>query len=294
MWWIFLSLLAAFLWAVAGVIDKFMLGKWLRNSRIPLIIVGFVSLVLVIIIDLLGLLQPVAPWVLFAAIFSGAVFAFTLLLYFKAMQLGEASRIIPLLYISTLFTAILAAVFLGEIFTVQTYIGIFLLVGGAIFISLNKFSKFTFDKAFWYAILSAIISGANVVLTKYLLNFMDYWSMFGYARTGTFLFMVPFLLVDWKELVATVKKHGMKVVYGITTSEVITNIGGFVYTIAMAGGFATLVSALTSVQPFFTLLLAVMLSIFFPHILKEEIGKKTLIIKFIAIILIFIGAILVI
>jgi len=63
--------------------------------------------------------------------------------------------------------------------------------------------------------------------------------------------------------------------------------------IATSISYVTLVNALSSVQPFFVLLFTVLLSIFFPHIIKEEINKSIMFLKVLAIILMFIGVILV-
>jgi drug/metabolite transporter (DMT)-like permease len=55
----------------------------------------------------------------------------------------------------------------------------------------------------------------------------------------------------------------------------------------------TLVAALSSVQPFFVLLIAVVLSVFYPKILKEEIGKSAVLLKAVAILVMFAGAVLI-
>jgi hypothetical protein len=55
----------------------------------------------------------------------------------------------------------------------------------------------------------------------------------------------------------------------------------------------TLVNALASVQPFFVLAFAVALSIFYPKILKEEIGRSAVALKLIAIAMMFAGVILI-
>jgi hypothetical protein len=94
-------------------------------------------------------------------------------------------------------------------------------------------------------------------------------------------------------MISTVKKHGKKVVALMSLAETLNLVAVLFLTIAASIGFVSLVSALSSIQPLFVLLFIVILSIFTPKILKEEIGKKTLLLKFIAIVLMITGAILV-
>jgi len=141
--------------------------------------------------------------------------------------------------------------------------------------------------------LSAIALTINQILTKHLLNFTDYWTIFAYTRVGAVIGLLPIAYIYFPELIDTVRRHGKRVVAIISANETFNLLGVLSITIAVSIGYVTLVNALSSVQPFFVLLFAVILSIFYPSILKEEIGKSVIFLKFIAIILMFIGAILI-
>jgi len=56
--------------------------------------------------------------------------------YFKALSLGEASRVIPVDRSSVLFAVILAWLILGERITLKTSIGVILITIGTILVSL--------------------------------------------------------------------------------------------------------------------------------------------------------------
>ncbi len=126
-----------------------------------------------------------------------------------------------------------------------------------------------------------------------MLNFADYWTIFAYIRIGTIFALIPIFYFYFPDLLRSIKKHGKKVFVVISINETLNIFGVLFMTIATAIGFVTLVSALSSVQPFFVLIFAVIISIFYPKILKEEIGRKTLFLKFISIILMFVGALLI-
>jgi len=228
------------------------------------------------------------------AFVTGILYILSMLFYFKAVKIEEISRVVPLFYLTSLFVSILAAVFLGEIFTPVKYLGIFLLIIGAILVSSKNFIKFGFGKAFWLMIAASLVLSVNVIITKYLLDFADFLTIFSYIRIGAFFALIPIFCFSFKDLISTVREHGKKVIIVISLNEILNLVGVLLITIAMTKGYVTLVNALSSVQPFFVLLFAVILSIFYPKILKEEIGKSAVLLKLIAITLMFIGVILII
>lgn len=65
-------------------------------------------------------------------VLSGVATAASWLCYFRALQLGDASRVAPVDKLSVVFVILLAAVFLKEKLTLQHLVGGLLIVGGAI------------------------------------------------------------------------------------------------------------------------------------------------------------------
>jgi len=292
--WALLTILAVFIFAVTTIIDKFLLTKWIKNPIIPPLFFGLVGLLTSFIIYLFYGFSFLAWQNVILALLAGFIYMAGEFLYYKAAKLEEISRIMPLVFISPLFILILAAVFLGEIFTPMKYLGMFLLVAGAIFISSKNFTKINFNKAFWFAVLSALMFAILAILTKYLLDFADFWTIFSYIRLGVFLASVPVFYFYLKDFPSLIKESGLKSIGFMIFNAVLLLAGILLLTIATADGPITLVGALTSFQPFFTFILATSFTIFFPSILKEEISKSLVFQKIFAIILIFIGAILII
>lgn len=169
-----------------------------------------------------------------------------------------------------------------------------MLILGSILISLKKSVKLTLAKSFRFIIIAAIFSAFNTIITKYLLNFADFWTIFAYLRIGVFIVLIPFFYWNFSELMLIIKKQNKKIIGLLSLNELLNLLGILFITIAISLNSATLVSALSSIYPFFVLIFAVILSIFYPHILKEEIGRSNLAVKITAIILIFIGVILII
>lgn len=69
-------------------------------------------------------------------VLSGLATGLSWLCYFRALQLGAASRVAPVDKLSVVFVIILAALFLGEALTLRTAIGGTLIAVGAILLAL--------------------------------------------------------------------------------------------------------------------------------------------------------------
>lgn len=292
--WILFSILAALIWAVVGTIDKLILTKWVRKPIVPVMVLGAIGLVASIFVYFIHGFSALSYLNIMWALVAGIFYAIAIILYFKSVKIEEISRVIPLWYLAPLFVSILAAIFLGEIFTLEKYSGVFLLVAGAILVSSKKLTKISLGKAFWFMILASLALSVNEVITKHLLNFANFWTIFSYVRIGAFFTMIPIFYFNFKDLKAAVKEKGKKVVFVMSLSEILNLVGVLLITIAISIGYVTLATALTSIEPFFVLLFTIALSIFLPKILKEEIRKAVVLQKLIAIALMFVGVVLVV
>ena len=65
-------------------------------------------------------------------ILSGIATGASWLCYYRALQLGEASKVVPIDKLSVIITLVLAFVFLGERFTPKSLIGCFLIAAGTL------------------------------------------------------------------------------------------------------------------------------------------------------------------
>ena len=141
--------------------------------------------------------------------------------------------------------------------------------------------------------LYSLIMSLSTIIVKYLLDFADFWSVFSYVRLGLIFPLIPALYYGCRDFRLTIKKHGAKVLGWMTLGESLNVAAVLLFTVAMSVGFVTLANALSSVQPFFVFLFALLISLFYPQILKEEIGKRTLLLKLLAIVMIFAGVLLI-
>ena len=113
------------------------------------------------------------------------------------------------------------------------------------------------------------------------------------AQIGFFigsLFLLPFHFQETKKIIKTAKRTVGFVLF----SQMFNFIGLLLYMAAASIGFISLVAALEQTQNIIVLVYAVIISIFAPKILKEEIKGSVILLKIMAIICMFIGAYLII
>src|SRR3989338_2782179 len=158
---IFFSLLSGLTWAATNVVDKYLLAKWIRQPGLVTMGFGIVGLATALTIFLFRGFGHL-PWsYALIAVVAGMIYLLAEYFYYKGAQLEEISRVISLIYLDPLFTAVFSAIFIGEIFSVQKYIGVFLLVIGAVIIAYRKSSGFGFRsrQVIWFCVFAALLYG---------------------------------------------------------------------------------------------------------------------------------------
>lgn len=288
--WFIFALLAPALFGISNIIDKFVLSKYIKNPFSYPVLLGCIYFFFALLIHTFTPVSFFFPYSIFAMLI-GIVSISLLLFYAKSMIVDEASRVIIFSNLRPLFVVLLAIVFLNEVLTLVKYIGIFLLVSGTILISYRKLKlkKLSVRPTLKFLLPLPLLMAISDVIEKYLLNYINYWSLYFWASVGTFIFGLTFLSRQSirKDLFVIIKKT--RVISLVFVSELITALALIAFFVALSLGPVSLVSTFTGLQPFFVLVYVVFLSIFLPRILKEEIGKQTILLKFLAVILIFLG-----
>lgn len=70
-------------------------------------------------------------------VLSGLATGASWLCYFRALKLGDASRVAPVDKLSVVFVAIIAALFLGEKLSTMNWLGVVLIAAGAMLVALR-------------------------------------------------------------------------------------------------------------------------------------------------------------
>jgi drug/metabolite transporter (DMT)-like permease len=291
MTWFTLSLLAAFISAIKVAIDKLVLVRW----QVTPVLMTFITAIIELIAaggvwQAMGLSEMSSSGIVLA-LCAGVLKALLVLFFFLALAREEASRIATLFSLTPLFILLAASYVLHESLQPQEYLGVILLVSGAVLITCKDKPFPRLNLAFSFALLGVLCLTVNQIIIKYLMETTDYWTVFSYVRMGVFLAVVPLLPRVVSNLQAFHSERKSLVLTIIAVNSAISVSGVFVFTAAVSLGSVTLVNALGSVFALFLLLIVVLVGTVNPNILREELGKSVLMLKLIAILLMIFGTI---
>ncbi len=139
-----------------------------------------------------------------------------------------------------------------------------------------------------------IFSAIYALAAKYLLDFMSEWHLILWSSLGSLLAVLPLLYRDpVRREFAAYFCRGPFLLSALLADEIFDFLGRGAFIFAYAVGSVALVSSVAALQPFITLIYVVALGLFVPGILEEELDRKTIALKTIAIILIIAGVYLV-
>ena len=285
------ALLSPVFWGLNNVVNKFLMAKKFQGYFSIAVYLNLVDLIFAGAVYVSTSVSFRFPYVLFAMA-VGVLPLFAFWFYTKALMVEEVSRITPLFQFIPIFVVFLSVLFLGEILSAQKYFGIALIVLTSILISYRKSEDGTsLSAAFKLMIPFSAILAVYTVLNKYLLGYLDYWSVFFWMMIGSccgVLFMLSFSKPR-KEFIETVPLLGKRTFVVAFAGEGTYILGTICSLIATSLGYVSLVSALAGLQHFFVFVYMLFLSLFVPTILKEEISGNVVALKIVAIALIFVG-----
>ncbi len=137
--WQFWALLAAVFAAATALLAKLGvdgvdpdLATWLRT-----LVVAVVLGVIVVATGKIGGMGSINAKATVFLVLSGLATGASWLCYFRALKLGDASRVAPIDKLSVVFVAVLAALFLGERLSGTGWAGVSLIALGAVLVAIG-------------------------------------------------------------------------------------------------------------------------------------------------------------
>ncbi len=295
--WFLIALIPPALWAATNHIDKYLVSKYFKGAGVGALMV-FSSLIGVFLLPIIAFLHPEVISFSHTSILialNGFLYILAVLPYFYALQKDETSICVPLFQLIPVFTYVLAFFVLGETLTNNQLLGGLLVVTGAIGISLDltNIKKIKFKKeVFGLMMLSSLIFALNFLFFKYFAIQSSFWftSFWEYVGFAVFAFLLMIFVKSYRKQFVTVMKTNRVFVLSLNGLNEIANIIA-----KLAFNFASLLTPITvtwivdGFQPFFVFTYGVFLTLLFPRVVKEDIGRKSLSQKILAILVMFIG-----
>ena len=289
--WVTFALMAPAFWAMNVVTFKFLVDKRFKKPLPFAVLIYLVDLIFVVGVLALMPVGFLFPYSVFALL-AGLMTLFAFWSYYKAVEVEEISRISSLSQTVPIFVAVLSAVFLGEILVPRQYLGIAFIVAASMLISYRKSEDGRrMSPALKYVAAFVLPIALYSVIGKYLLGYMNYWSLFFWNAMGMVI-SIPVLLAspkirkDFLEIVSDLDKKTLALAVLLEAFWFIGTICSFV---AMSIGYVSLVSSIAALEPLFVLVYTTALSLFIPRILKEEVSRFNIAQKLFSILLVFVG-----
>lgn len=270
---IILALLAALFASLTAILAKIGIENVNSNlaTAIRTIVVLVMAFITVIITGKLETIPLISSSALWFILLSGFATGFSWLFFFKALAIGDVSKVVPIDKSSVVLTIIISVLFLGEAAEPLVLTGgAVIAIGTFVLIGKNeKKQRFTGSQIYIvYAILAAVFAALTSILAKVGMEGVD-------SNVATFLRTIVILFFSWgivffqgthKEI-RRISKRGYLF---LILSGVATGLSWLCYFAALAIGKVSIVAPIDK----FSVVLTMILSFVF---LKEKVAKHTII-----------------
>ena len=137
MWWLF-ALLSALFAALTSILAKIGIEDVDSNlaTAIRTVVVVGMSWLMVFVTNAQSGITNIGKKSWLFLVLSGLATGASWLCYYKAIQIGDVSKVVPIDKLSVVFTLVLAFIFLHEEFNAKSLVGSILIAAGTLFMVL--------------------------------------------------------------------------------------------------------------------------------------------------------------
>jgi drug/metabolite transporter (DMT)-like permease len=292
--WEFFALGAALAWSIVSVLDKVLLERHIPSGKVYLILHGLIGVLPVIGMLILGHQFELGNVpMLGLALLAGILESVFMLLYYKALQITDASMVAIFLQGVPVVAVLIGLVFFQETLMLWAYLGIVLVVVGTVVVILVASPGQ--HRMEWQAIgitLPAMLAiSISYSLQSYTLRFISVDTFFGAARMGQLAVALTMLLGASirKEWVGIVSRLSPMILLITIVIGLLNVFGTYMLNQAYALGPFALVTTLSSIQPILILFLISLANSIRPRIIPDEGSQKFFWRRVIATMLVVIG-----
>jgi len=301
MLWFILGLISFFLLAITTIADKFLLTK---TKLEPLNYAFLISILGAVASTVLILFESKFSWPMgeiFTIILAGAGFFFGVYFQYLVFYDKEATRVNSIINsMVPIFTYFMSLALIVDHLTPIKLIGVGVIIVSSYLLSQVGQKKDRFilgDIALMF--LAALMFAANHVFSKVVYEQMPFFDAFIWIRWSIFAVGLVYvtLIGGWGKIFpkkdkvqepaekASKKTQWLVLLFGQGCGAVSI----LLYQYAVKLGSVTLVTALQGTQFFFMLIMAVLLTKYYPRLFREDVSPKVLKLKIMYSILLFVG-----
>ena len=268
--WLFYAIGSAFFAGVTSILVKCGIRKTDSTvaTAVRTIVILVFSWIMVFVAGSQDQITEISGRTLLFLILSGAATGASWLCYFKALQIADINKVVPIDKSSTVLTILLALIFLGEGVSLPKAVAVVVIAAG-IFLMIEKkdVEETKSGKGGWflYAAGSAFFASLTAILGKIGITGVE-------SNLGTAIRTCVVLVMAWLMVLVTgkqgeVKKIGRKELVFICCSGIATGASWLCYYRALQEGPASVVAPVDK--------LSVLVTVAFSYfVFGEKLGKK--------------------
>lgn len=210
--WVLYAFGSAFFAGLTSILAKCGIKKADSNvaTAIRTIVVLIFSWIMVFVVGAQGQIIDVSEKTWIFLILSGIATGASWLCYFRALQIGDVNRVVPIDKSSTILTIILAFIFFREEISALKLVCVVLItIGTYMMITKKEISQDEQDKTkgshgwLFYAVLSAVFASLTSILGKVGIEEIN-------SNLGTAIRTAVVLIMAWIVVFVTGKQHTIK------------------------------------------------------------------------------------
>lgn len=268
--WVLFAFGSAMLAGLTSVLAKCGIKKTDSTvaTAIRTIVVLIFSWLMVFVVGSQETISAIGGRTLLFLVLSGLATGASWLCYFKALQLGDVNKVVPIDKSSTVLTILLAAIFLQEGVSLTKGIGVVLIaVGTFLMIEKKQSGGETKNAAWlWYALGSAVFASLTAILGKVGISGVE-------SNLGTAIRTGVVLLMSWVMVFVTGKQGALKAIpknelFFICLSGLATGGSWLCYYKALQDGPASVVVPIDK--------LSILVTVLFSYLVfREKLTKKS-------------------
>ena len=285
-------MLAPFFWAFSNYVDKYSLEKYVENIYDFLFFSTLTSWLFVPgLIWFFGF--PTLSVYSIVPILTGIFLIYSYGFYGKALEVAETSRVIILAELLPVLTLILGFLLLHQTIGFQEFAAFLLMLLGAFIVSFERVGKKfrLFDGTKWIMIAivmwSVLFLISDWAMTKMSFGEFIVLDTLGVAFAGPVMLLVPNIR---PKIVLGIKTARPQKYGWFVTNNFLDLFGQMSVKKALAlAPSAGLVTVAMQVQSLYIIVLGIVLTLLFPHAIKEDLSYKNLTNKMLGALVMFAG-----
>ena len=269
--WVAFAFGSAFFAGLTSILAKCGIKKTDSNvaTAIRTIVVLIFSWIMVFVVGAQGQITSVETKTWIFLIMSGLATGASWLCYFRALQLGDVNKVVPIDKSSTILTMLLAFISLREEISLLKFICVVLIGAGTFLMITRKEQEAPVEEKghswFFYALLSAVFASLTSILGKVGMENIN-------SNLGTAIRTVVVLFMAWVVVFVTGKQNTLhqiekKELGFICLSGIATGASWLCYYKALQDGPASVVVPIDK--------LSILVTILFSYLVfHEKLGRK--------------------